>query len=184
MNTYLALIRGINVGGNKIIKMEELKKAFEKAKFTEVRTYIQSGNVFFVSPETKHDILEKQIQKLILENWGYEVEVMVRTMEEIEEIAKYTPFPKAKLGDNKILSMYVLFLKTKPDAKTKELIESFCTAEEKFHIRNSEIYALIKKNIPNNGVFAKNLLEKKVKIAMTNRNWLTLGKMVEWNARN
>lgn len=82
MNTYIALLRGINVGGNKIIKMQELKAMFEALKYEHVRTYIQSGNVVFESEGASASGLAGTISQRIQETFGFEVPVIIRSLEE------------------------------------------------------------------------------------------------------
>src|SRR6476660_3277916 len=89
-NTYIALLRGINVSGHKKIKMPELKAMFENLGFTNVRTYIQSGNVVFESA-TAED-LESKISTKIEVQFGFEVSVICRTSEEMEDVIKRNPY--------------------------------------------------------------------------------------------
>lgn len=110
MTTYVALLRGINVGGNNIIKMADLKAAFEKKGYAHVTTYIQSGNVIFSSDEKKIDKLEREIEAFLSQTFKYTSKVMVRTHEQIkktlanapsdwksENVRKYIAFVKAPL---------------------------------------------------------------------------------------
>ncbi|WP_374707795.1 DUF1697 domain-containing protein [Flavobacterium sp. J372] len=76
MNTYLALLRGINVSGKKIIKMEALRTLFEAAGFTDVKTYIQSGNVIFKAKSSSKQEVASQIEKMILAEYGFDVTVL------------------------------------------------------------------------------------------------------------
>lgn len=81
MNTYIALLKGINVGGHKKVPMAELRKLFSKSGFENVQTYIQSGNVIFKSSEQTITI-EDKIQKAIMAHFGFEVSVLVKTRRE------------------------------------------------------------------------------------------------------
>ena len=89
-NTYIALLRGINVSGHKKIKMPDLKAMFEALGFTNVRTYIQSGNVVFESNFAAD--LESKISAKILEQFGFEVSVICRTAEELEQVIARNPY--------------------------------------------------------------------------------------------
>ena len=80
MTTYIALLRGINVGGNKIIKMQDLKTMLQSLSFHNVRTYIQSGNVIFESDEESESFLSGVIERQIHEVFGFEVSVIIRTL--------------------------------------------------------------------------------------------------------
>ena len=88
---YLVLLRGINVGGNNIIKMEELKKVFEELKFTDVKTYIQSGNVLFHDHETNKIILRERIEKTLFKKLQNQVNIVILTLSEIKEIINRKP---------------------------------------------------------------------------------------------
>jgi uncharacterized protein (DUF1697 family) len=88
---YLALIRGINVGGKSLIKMIELKTAFEAAGFTHVMTYIQSGNVIFEAPSTETATLAKQIERILLADFKIVTTVVVFSADEWHEIVVSAP---------------------------------------------------------------------------------------------
>ena len=91
MNTYLALLRGINVGGNSIVKMSELKRALENSGLQKVTTYIQSGNVLFVSNKTDPQALSQLIHERIQSEFGVDSAVVVFTKAEWEKIIKSAP---------------------------------------------------------------------------------------------
>lgn len=82
MTTYIAFLRGINVGGKKTIKMEDLVRVFASMGFRNVRTFIQSGKVIFDAPETG-DVLTRKIEKKLLKSFGYEVLVVLRTSDDL-----------------------------------------------------------------------------------------------------
>lgn len=88
---YVALLRGINVGGNNLIKMTELKACFEKAGYENVRTYIQSGNVLFESPETSTTKLTKEIEKMLAKAFKYKPVVVVRSDKDLKEVVQKAP---------------------------------------------------------------------------------------------
>ena len=92
MQTYIALLRGINVSGQKIIKMENLRSLFSELGFQNVQTYIQSGNVVFNSKTKSIRALEKTIHDGIKRRFKYEVEVFVIDSDEIESVCRLNPF--------------------------------------------------------------------------------------------
>ena len=94
MKTYIALLRGINVGGHKKLKMADLKSMMEELGFQNVVTYIQSGNVVFSAKEEKD--LSDNISNGIAEKFGYEVPVLVKTADEIAQILKNCPLGKQR----------------------------------------------------------------------------------------
>lgn len=87
---YVALLRGVNVGTSKRIDMKTLKKLFESIGYTEVLTYINSGNILFCADET-HDKVEEAIQEILFKNLGEGIKVVLKTKEQMREIAKTIP---------------------------------------------------------------------------------------------
>ncbi len=104
--TYIALLRGINVSGQKIIKIDELRKLFESLGFKNVKTYIQSGNVIFNSQIESIDKIVKLIEKKIKEVFSFDVTVIIRNRDELGKIIQTNPFSKTK----PIEKLYVIFL--------------------------------------------------------------------------
>jgi uncharacterized protein (DUF1697 family) len=82
--SYLALLRGINVGGKNVIKMDFLKKVFEKMGFYDVKTYIQSGNVLFKDIEVEKDKLTKKIEEALFKNTNYEIMILILTLSDFK----------------------------------------------------------------------------------------------------
>lgn len=173
MIKYVAFLRAINVGGHKLIKMEDLRKIFESLMLKNVKTFIQSGNVIFESTELNDDPLSKKIEKHLNKTLGYEVKTFIRTNNEIEGIIKNNPFSKAKLG--KDLALYLAFLSEKPDKEQADSLMFFNNDNENFNIRNREVYCLIRKDIKTQ--FSNNWLEKKLKLPATTRNITTITKI-------
>ncbi|MBA2620764.1 MAG: DUF1697 domain-containing protein [Acidobacteria bacterium] len=97
---YIALLRGINIGGHRV-KMERLRELFAELKVENVRTYIQTGNVFFDTYETDRTALGERIERHLFENLGYEVPTFLRTVEEIERAVNIEPFKEIELTDDK-----------------------------------------------------------------------------------
>jgi uncharacterized protein (DUF1697 family) len=93
-STYIALLRGINVGGHKIIKMDALREAFVGLGFSEVATYVQSGNVVFKAAAKISGDLAKKIEEMLLRRFNMTVPVIVRNAEEIALVLKNNPFLK------------------------------------------------------------------------------------------
>ena len=112
--TYVALLRGINVGGNNIIPMKALQATFVKMGFSGVRTYIQSGNVIFQSPLLDARKLEKTIEQVLSKKYDYEARVVIRSLEEMVNIVKNIPKNWFTDKDKKL---NVLFLRHTIDSK-------------------------------------------------------------------
>ena len=91
LNVFVALLRGVNVGGNNMISMKELKESFEGVGFAEVTTYINSGNIIFKTKETDARKLEKKIEQMLVKEYELESRVVVRSLEEMEELVNSLP---------------------------------------------------------------------------------------------
>jgi uncharacterized protein (DUF1697 family) len=91
ISRYVCLLRGINVGGNNIIKMVDLKNCFEKNGYVDVRTYIQSGNVIF-SASVKEDILISKIEELLFQTFNLKIVVVVISVIHLQSIVKNAPY--------------------------------------------------------------------------------------------
>jgi uncharacterized protein (DUF1697 family) len=167
---YVAFLRAINVGGNAIIKMADLKKMFEAAGLENVQTYIQSGNVIFESDQDP-DALEKQIEHLLEKAAAYRIHVFVRTMREVQAIAEKSPFT-AKDSE----MVYVTFLEEKPDKKSQQALLSFKSDTDDFAFKGRELYNLRRDR--EKSVFSGNFVEKHLKMSATTRNMITIAKIV------
>jgi uncharacterized protein (DUF1697 family) len=177
METYISILRGINVSGQKKIKMADLKQLYEELKFKDVITYIQSGNVIFKTDKKLTDTeLTKRIEKKIFEKYQFEVTVIIRTIKEMEKVQKSNPFLKLKGIDTERL--YVTFLDEIPMKENIERINQVDFSPEKFIITGREVYL----HCPNGYGRTKlnnNFFENKLKITATTRNWNTVNKLVE-----
>src|SRR5919106_6867831 len=91
MNAYVALLRGINVGGKNLIKMAALKSCFEKHGFRDVATYIQSGNVLFSMPGSERDELARHLEALLSKTFNYPASVVLRTRKQMQDIVRRAP---------------------------------------------------------------------------------------------
>ncbi|MEI8048705.1 MAG: DUF1697 domain-containing protein [Bacteroidota bacterium] len=111
MERYVTFLRGINVSGQKIIKMETLRAVLTGAGFAEVKTYIQSGNVLFDSPIHDSHLLIHTIENLIAESFGFRTDVILRKYSEIEAMVNSPFFSKIKLDEG--TKYYITFLKEK-----------------------------------------------------------------------
>jgi len=118
MNTYIALLRGINVSGKNMMKMDALNQLFLTLGHTQVSTYIQSGNVLFTSLSEDAEMLSTNIAAAIQKEFGYEVPVLVITKEYLKSLATSNPFLKRE--EVSVDELHVTFLK---EAAIKEGIE-------------------------------------------------------------
>lgn len=114
LNVFVALLRGVNVGGNNMISMKDLKKSFEGIGFGEVSTYINSGNVIFKSKETDARKLERKIEQMLVKDFELDSKVVVRSLSEMEELVKSLP---ASWNDPDRWRYYVVFLRHTVDSE-------------------------------------------------------------------
>jgi uncharacterized protein (DUF1697 family) len=98
MSIFVALLRGVNVGGKNKIKMTDLKSMFEGIGLSRVKTYIQSGNVLFESDE-KEEVLRQKLEQEIESTFGFAIKVVLRTSEELKKVAENCPFVKEEIAE-------------------------------------------------------------------------------------
>ena len=170
---YIALLRGINVGGNTMLKMAELKATLESVGFTSIVTYINSGNLAFDTRRTSEAALVEKIEKGIETRVGKHVPVMVREQDEIKRILANNPYE----GDYEShKEMHVLFLKEEmPREKTDQLLAA-APERERFSMQGREIYCHLPMGVADS-LLGKSFIEKKLKVAVTGRNWRTVEKL-------
>ncbi|NJK94317.1 MAG: DUF1697 domain-containing protein [Bacteroidales bacterium] len=159
--TYICLLRGINVSGQKLIKMEYLREVFGSMEFSQVRTYIQSGNIVFESNEQSEKTLLDKIEKHLHTILGYPVVTFLRTQEYWELIIRNTPF--AEKINNNDYKLYVTLFPSQPAEDMKTKILKLNTAEGNFFFNSRELYSMIKKNTSHDKLFPIILLKSSLK---------------------
>ncbi|WP_299243294.1 DUF1697 domain-containing protein [uncultured Aquimarina sp.] len=179
MNTYIALLRGINVGGHKKIKMADLKEMLEDLGFSAVVTYIQSGNVVFRDASENIDVLEAKIQNAIKKRFDFDVPVLIITQDTLSGILNKNPYTKrlenGNIDDKK---MYFMLLCDEPDPFAVEELSKVSFDPEEFMITKNVIY-LFAANGYGKTKLHNNFFEKKLKSKTTTRNLRTLSKLLE-----
>ena len=174
--TCIALLRGINVVGHKIIKMAELAKLFESLKFRSVRTYVQSGNVIFETFSSNTATLSRAIETAIEKKFGFSVSVVLRTPDELKKIVSGNPFLKGRGVQTERL--YVTLLKELPEKKVVSSLEMNQASNEKYVVKGREIY-LYCPNGYGRTKLNNNIFEKKLNAVATTRNWKTTTTLLE-----
>ncbi len=174
MTTCVSLFRGINVGGNHIVPMRELKAFHESLGLKDVVTYIQSGNVIFTSDETDTDQLSRRIEEGFAERFGFRSSVAVRTLSELNAIVTKNPFQNQPLLESKAL--LVLFLVAPPISTAQEDLQSVYSGPEEFHVLGQEIYIYYSTGMGRSKLTVP-LIEKAIKTGGTGRNWNTVLKL-------
>jgi uncharacterized protein (DUF1697 family) len=178
MIRYVALLRGINVGGRKLIKMEQLAQIFTAAGLKNVRTYIASGNVIFESGSANKAALTRKIEKVLDQTLGYEVTVVLRTLSEIENIINRNPFRKYEASKDVMLC--VVFLANEPKTKPKLPLVSLTDNLEVFEVADGTACVVLRRKRTGWFGFPNNFVEKQFSVAGTTRQWRSIKKLLEF----
>jgi uncharacterized protein (DUF1697 family) len=172
MTKYIAFLRAINVGGKSIIKMDDLRKIFESFRLENVQTYIQTGNVIFESKEKDASLLEKKIESQLEKAVGYNVNIFLRTIQEVTVIAEQCPFTPKESE-----TIHIAFLREKPDKKTSQALLNHNSEADEFIVNGREAYNL--RHDRDASIFSNNFIEKTLGIPATTRNLTTVKKIAE-----
>ena len=171
MPTYISILRGINVSGQKKILMADLKALYEELGFSNVQTYIQSGNVVFEYKETTPEKLQEMIFNKIQNYYGFDVPNLILTPNEIEDALNNNPYQP-------IEKPYFTFLSENPTQENIDALTAISFDNEFFELIEKVIYS----HYPNGAGRAKmtlNFFEKKLKVRATSRNLNTTKKLLE-----
>jgi uncharacterized protein (DUF1697 family) len=173
LKTYISILRGINVASHNIIKMDALRKMYEELGFSNVQSYIQSGNVVFNGNETQIELLEEKIQAEILKRFTFEVPVIVIEKSELKSILNQNPFVDGK----DISKLYVTILAQKVDFGIVEKLNKEIYLPDEFDCRERAIY-LYCPNGYGQTKLNNNFFENKLKVVATTRNLNTMTELV------
>ena len=171
---YIALLRAINVGGTKKLLMAELRAMFEAAGCTDVRTYIQSGNVVFWAEPALAARIPELIESEIATTKGFQVPVVMRTAQELDAVARGNPFLAAGAEPAKL---HVGFLAEAPSAARITELDPDRSPSDAFEVRGREVYL----HFPNGTARSKltvDYFDRTLGTTITIRNWRTVGKLL------
>lgn len=175
MTTYISILRGINVSGKRLIKMDALRNLFESLGFQNIITYVQSGNVIFTSKESNAHNLELKISQQIEKNFGFDVPVIVLTIDHLKKIIEHNPFSNDSNKDPVFL--HVTFLSSQPGHYDLKTIEDKKLNDEEILISNDAVY-LYCPNGYGRTKLTNNFIEAKLKTGATTRNWKTTNELL------
>jgi uncharacterized protein (DUF1697 family) len=175
MKTFIALLRGINVGGKTMVPMPELRSLFASMGLEDVSTYIQSGNVVFSSPTGDAQALPVAIEERIEEAFGLSTTVLLRTAAELAEIADGNPFLDREAELSKL---HVVFLSEAPEADAVGELDPARSPPDQFAVRGREIYLHLPKGAGRSKLTI-DYFEKRLGVRATARNWKTVNKLLE-----
>ena len=169
MKIYVALFRGINVGGKNTLPMKELVSVLDGLGARNIKTYIQSGNAVFVSPEKDTVRLANSISREIKKRRGFEPHVLLLGLEEIERAMRKNPFPEAATDPK---TLHAGFLASAPEKPNLKALESFKRESERFQLTDKVFYLHAPDGIGRSKLAAN--VERLLGVPMTDRNWRTV----------
>jgi uncharacterized protein (DUF1697 family) len=176
MLTYVALLRGINLGPSKRVKMDALRKSFESLGLKSVQTYIQSGNVVFKAGKTSSAALRKKIEARITSDFGFSSLTILRSRDELGKIVEMNPFVKQHGASPE--KLHVIFLAETPEPAVLKQLEGLTKAPDESCCLGQEIYL----HLPNGYAHSSllhNSLERKLLTLATTRNWRTVSNVYQ-----
>lgn len=172
---YVALLRGVNVGGKNMIKMETLRGIVASLGFSNVKTYVNSGNVAFDAKKASDTTVAKKIHAAIEKELRMDISVMVRSTDEIKEIIEKNPYDGQFENDKDV---HVFFLNDELSKEHRDLLLANNSDVEFISADGRTIYYMLKISIIDS-VLGKGFIDKKLKIPSTARNWRTVNKIAE-----
>ncbi|KAF0203130.1 MAG: hypothetical protein FD170_1402 [Bacteroidetes bacterium] len=174
MQTWIVLLRGINVSGKNLIKMSALTQALSDSGLNNIRTYIQSGNIIFESEETNPDVISGMVSNIIKARFEYDVPAIAILQKELLQISKSNPF--FSISDFDPAFMYITFLHRQPENEKIEAIEKLSFLPDIFSIQKNAVYVYCPngygKTKINNSFF-----ERKLGVMATTRNIASVEKL-------
>ena len=171
----IALLRGINVGGNKRVPMADLRALMERLGFSDVTTYVQSGNVVFSGPSRSARTVAKEIEAGIVEQFGFEALITIRTRDELAAVVAANPLKDVATEPKR---HHVVFLSAAPDPAVVAEIDAAAHEPERFALIGRELYVWTPEGVTDSSLF-KALSEKRLGVRATARNWRTVEKLLE-----
>lgn len=175
MPAYIALVRGINVGG-KSMPMAALRALFAKLGYADARTYIQSGNAVFTASGKDGRKIAAGLEAAIAKAFGYEAAVIVRSLEEWRGLLEANPYGKRKLAEGERL--FITFLEDPPAKAAAAALEAVRDPKDEVKVRGSEAFLLVRGSYGESNL-SNAFVEKKLGVRATTRNLPTTLKLLE-----
>ena len=172
--TYIALFRGINVGGNNILPMKELVAVLKSLGLQNVKTYIRSGNAAFRSKASDAKPLADKIAAAIKLSHGFEPKILLLDADTLARAIRSNPYPEAEVEPN---TLYLNFLSSVPPSPDLKALEKTKAENERFHLAGDVFYLHAPDGIGRSRLFAR--MERLLGVLATSRNWRTLCKLKE-----
>lgn len=175
MPVFIALIRGINVGGHKKLKMAELKAMCESMGLRDVRTHLQSGNVVFRTGRTDRPRLAKDIEDALRAKASVDAKVILRTADELRKAVAANPMVEE--AQREPSSFVVVFLADTPTAAAMTSLRGAYSGPEKMQLQGEELYIHYGAGMGTSKL-SNALIERKLGVAGTARNWNTVTRLL------
>lgn len=174
MHTYIALFRGINVGGRHSIKMADLRSLLEDIGLHNVNSYIQSGNVVFRGESIDTAELSEQISMAIADKYDFQPKVLILKKKEFLRIVEANPFPEAESEDRRL---HLLFLTE--EAKNPDIagLEEVKKDSEQFELTENAFYLYAPEGVGRSKLVSR--IDRLIGVQTTGRNWRTIRKIRE-----
>lgn len=174
MNTWIALLRGINVGGNNILPMKDLRQLLEHEGFTDAKTYIQSGNCVFQSDLSSPDEIQCKISDGIENKFGFRPRIFVMDRSNLLQAIAANPYPEGAEDPKSVHFYFLAGLATEPDLEALEAIQA---PTERYLLTDHVLYLHAPDGIGRSKFAAQ--VEQKLGVATTARNFRTVLKIAE-----
>lgn len=176
MTTYVALLRAINVGGNSKVAMSDLRDLLTKLGFLEVQTLLNTGNLVFKSKGRKEADLEQLLESEIVRRLDLRTDIFCRTAQEWPDIIAHNPFPEEAERDPGHL--VVMFLKGAPAKSAVEAVRAAISGPELIRVEGRQAYITYPAGIGRSKL-TNQLIERRLGVRGTGRNWNTVLKLAE-----
>jgi uncharacterized protein (DUF1697 family) len=174
LETYVALLRGINVGGKNKLPMKDLVEMFVAAECSNVLSYIQSGNVIFRASPDASGKISAGITARITERFGYRIPVILRTVEDLRQISLSNPFLKAGAAEE---TLHVMFLADLPSTERVSTLDPDRSPPDTYKVLGREIYLQLPKGVADSKL-TNAYFDSKLATTSTGRNWRTVTKLL------
>lgn len=178
MTTYIALFRGINIGGRHKLPMKELRAILEKLGLQKVETYIQSGNVIFEYGDDDLEALAKRISDNIDRTHGFSPRVFILSLKQLQKVIDANPFPEAEAQPR---FLHVLLLNAIPETPDLQTLREISTDSERFELKEDAFYLHAPEGVGRSRLASR--AERLLGVPATGRNWRSLTKIMELATR-
>lgn len=172
----MAILRGINVGGKRKIKMVDLKTHLSSLNFSTIETYIQSGNIVFQADKAKENILAQQIEEKIKIEYDFDVPTIVKKAQALKDIFQNNPFLQTE-EEIDIKNLHATFLAEEVSEELLHQVQAIQDEPNRLHVTSHVVYLFCPKYRETK--FTNGFFEKKLKVKATTRNWKTVSKLME-----